>query len=108
MNFISGISYNLRGLKLGLKSPHLLALGMVRLVVVIGFTILAAGLALAYHDDILLRLWARPDSWWLVWLWYLASWVLGLLLFGLATAVAYLVAQILFAVVIMDIMSQIT
>jgi len=108
MNFFSGISYNLQGLKLGLKSPQLLALGLVRLVVVIGFTILAAGLALAYHDDILLTLWARPESWWLVWLWYLVSWMLGLVLFGLATAVAYLVAQILFAVVIMDIMSQIT
>ena len=108
MNFFSGISYNLRGLKLGLKSPQLLALGLIRFVVVIGFTILAAGLALAYHDDILLTLWARPDSWWLLWLWYLASWLIGLLLFGLATVVAYLVAQILFAVVIMDIMSQIT
>jgi len=108
MNFLSGISYNFRGLKLGLKTPRLLVLGLVRFGVVIGLTVLGAGLALAYHDDILLAMWAKPESWWLVWLWYVTSWVLGLLLVGLATAVAYLLAQVLFAVIIMDIMSQIT
>jgi len=108
MNFFSGISYNLRGLKLGLATPRLLALGLVRFMVVVGLTILAAGLALAYHDDILLTVWARPDSWYLVWLWYVTSWLLGLLLVGLATAVAYLLSQVMFAVIIMDMMSQIT
>jgi len=108
MNLFSGISYNLRGLKLGLKTPKLLALGLVRFVVVVGLTIVAAGLALVYHDDILLTIWARPESWYFVWIWYVTSWLLGLLLVGLATVVAYLLAQMLFAVIIMDMMSQIT
>ena len=40
--------------------------------------------------------------------WHLASWLLSLLLMGLSAVAAYLLAQVLFAVFIMDLMSRIT
>ena len=107
-NVLSGIAYNYRGLKLGLKTPSLLGLGLLRFVVVVGMTLLSIGLVTAYYQAIMSALWARPESAWLVWLWYLASWLLALMLVGLATVVAFLIAQMLFSVVIMDIMSRLT
>ena len=108
MNLLSGIKYNLRGLALGLKTPTLLLLGLIRLAVVIIITIFSAGLILVYHQEILSLMWSRPESQWILWLWYLLSWLLSALLVGLSAIISYLAAQILFSVLIMDLMSRIT
>ena len=108
MNFFSGITYNLRGLWLGLKTPKLLVLGLIRIAVVIIITILSASLILIYHEAILELIWSKPTSQWILWLWYVVSWLLSLSLVGLSAILSYLVSQILFCVIIMDYMSQIT
>jgi CysZ protein len=108
MNLFSGISYNYRGLKLGLRTPGLLVLGLVRFFVVVALTIVAAGMVLVYYQEIMAMVWARPESVWIAWLWHLLSWLLALLLLAGAALVSFLVSQILFAVLIMDRMSVIT
>jgi len=108
MGVLRGLSYNIRGLRMAAKTPRLLLLGLVHLVAVLVLAGVAAGLTLVYHQDILSLLWAKPESAWLIWLWYLASWLVALLLAAFATIVAYLVSQILFSVLIMDLMSRIT
>ena len=108
MNLLSGIKYNLRGLSLGLKTPKLLLLGIIRFMVVIIITILSAGLILAYHQEVLNLMWHKPESQWFIWLWYLLSWLLSAVLVGCAIVLSYLVSQILFSVFIMDLMSRIT
>ena len=108
MNFFSGITYNLRGLWLGLKTPKLLVLGLIRIAVVIIITILSASLILIYHEAILELIWSKPTSQWILWLWYVVSWLLSLSLVGLSAILSYLVSQILFCVIIMDYMSQVT
>lgn len=108
MNLFSGIKYNLRGLGLAIKTPKLLALGLIRLAAVVIITILAASLILVYHEEILQFIWAKPASQWLLWLWYALSWLLSLFLMGLSAILSYLVSQILFGVFIMDYMSRIT
>ncbi len=108
MGFFKGINYNLKGLRLGLKTPGLLMLGLLRFFVVILITGASVGLILYYHDQIFSLLWARPESAWFVWLWYIASWLLTILLVAVSAVLSYLVAQILFGVFIMDKMSRIT
>ena len=108
MNLISGITYNYRGLKLGLKTPMLLFLGIVRFLVIVILTVVAAALILEYHSEIMSLLWGKPESNWIVWMWYVVSWLLVLLLMGLSAVVSFLIAQILFSVMIMDTMSRIT
>jgi len=108
MNLFSGAAYNYRGLKLGVKTPSLLFLGLVRLLVIVIITIASAGIVLAYYHEILNLIWARPESVWIVWAWHLVSWLVALLLVGLATVVSFLISQILFSVLIMDAMSRIT
>ncbi len=108
MNLIQGIKYNIRGLGLGLKTPRLLVLGLIRFFVVILITIGAASLILVYHQAILNFMWSKPQSSWILWLWYLLSWLLSAVLVGLSTVLSYLVSQILFSVLIMDLMSRIT
>ena len=108
MNLLSGIKYNLQGLSLGLKTPKLLLLGIIRFMVVIIITILSAGLILAYHQEILNLMWHKPESQWFIWLWYMLSWLLSAVLVGCAIVLSYLVSQILFSVFIMDLMSRIT
>ena len=108
MDFIRGISYNLRGLRLGIRTPRLLLLGMIRFALVIVMTVAAASVILMYHQEILAAIWTRPESLWIRWLWHLVSWLLSVILFAVATVVAYLVSQVLFAVVIMDTMSRMT
>jgi CysZ protein len=108
MGFFDGLMYNLKGLGLAMKTPRLLALGLVRFLAVILITFVCAGLILVYHDQILELLWSRPDSRWVLWLWVLVSWMVALLLVALSSVVSYLAAQVLFAVVIMDAMSRIT
>jgi len=103
-----GINYNFRGLLLGIKTPKLLFWGLLRFCVVVLITILSASLILLYHQEILGFIWTKPVSHWIMWLWYLASWLLSLCLVGLSTVVSYLISQILFSVLIMDHMSRIT
>jgi CysZ protein len=108
MDFVKGISYHLRGLLLAIKTPRLLMLGLIRLILVVLLTALAAGFILYHHQEILKLIWIKPASAWLVWLWYVVSWLLAVLLTGVAVILAYLGSQLLFAVVIMDAMSRIT
>jgi len=108
MNLISGIKYNIRGLGMGLKTPRLLLLGLIRFLVVIVITIAGASLILVYHQAILNFIWGKPQSNWILWLWYLLSWLLSAVLVGLSAVLSYLVSQILFSVLIMDLMSRIT
>jgi len=104
----NGITYNLRGFWLGIKTPKLLLLGLIRLAVVIIITVASASLIFLYHQEILNFIWVRPESRWIVWLWHLLSWMLFLFLVVLSSVFSYLVSQILFCVFIMDIMSRIT
>lgn len=108
MSIFSGISYNIRGLLFGFRTPRLLVLGLVRFFVTICITLLAVGIVLFYHNDILSLLWSKPQSSWIIWLWYLLSWLLTLLLIGLSAVFSYLVSQILFSIWIMDKMARIT
>jgi len=108
MDLINGIKYNIRGLGMGLKTPRLLLLGAIRFVVVIIITIASASLILVYHQAILNLMWNKPESSWVLWLWYLLSWLLSAVLVGLSAVWSYLVSQILFSVLIMDLMSRIT
>lgn len=108
MELISGIVYNFRGLMLGLKTPRLLALGLVRFAVVLILTILSASLILAYQEQLTSLIWNRPQSPFIQWLWVILSWLVSLLLIGLAAVASFLSAQLLFGVLIMDMMSRIT
>jgi len=108
MNLLSGITYNLRGLWLGIKTPKLLMLGLLRFVVVVIIAVFFASLILLYHQQIMNIIWVRPESQWTLWLWHLFSWFLSSLLVGLAAVLSYLISQILFSVIIMDYMSRIT
>jgi len=108
MNLFSGIAYNFRGLKLGVKTPGLLVLGLIRLVIIVVITLVTAALILEYHQEILNLIWGRPESPWLAWLWRLVSWLVALLLVGLSTVLSFLISQFLFSVFIMDAMSRIT
>jgi len=108
MNLFSGIKYNLRGLGMGLKTPKLLMLGLIRLFTVILITIFAAGLILVYHQTILSFMWSKPESQWVTWLWYLLSWLISAILVGLSAVISFLASQILFSVLIMDMMSRVT
>jgi CysZ protein len=93
---------------MGLKTPRLLMLGLIRFFLVIMITIGAASLILVYHQEILNFMWSKPQSSWVLWLWYLLSWLLSAVLVGFSAVLSYLVSQILFSVVIMDLMSRIT
>jgi CysZ protein len=108
MDFIRGIKYNLQGFALALKTPRLLLLGLLRFVVMVLITILSAGLILVYHQELINLIWTKPDSAWLVWLWVVVDWLVTVLLIGITVVFAYLLSQILFSVLIMDLMSRIT
>ena len=108
MDLLRGINYNLKGLRMGLKTPRLLLLGIIRMVIVIILTLVAVSLVLVYHQEVLELLWSKPQNPWVIWIWYLLSWLVALALIGLSAILSYLVAQILFAVVIMDTMSRMT
>ena len=107
-SFFQGVSYNIKGLKMGLTTMRLLLLGLIRFVVIVVITVAAAVLIVGNYQEILSLMWQRPESPFIVWLWYLVSWLMALLLTGVSALVGYLLAQILFSVIIMDKMSQIT
>ena len=108
MGLFNGIRYNLRGLKLGLKTPRLLVLGLLRFVLLMVVTVVAAVLIISHYQNIMGMMWTRPESAWLAWLWYVCAWLLALLLTGISAVVGFFISQILFSVLIMDHMSQIT
>ena len=108
MGLLNGIKFNLKGFWMGLKTPKLLALGLVRFAAVVILTGLGVGLLLFYHQDIMTLLWTKPESLWILWLWYLLSWILTGVLVALTAIISYLLSQILFNAVIMDYMSRIT
>jgi len=108
MNFLHGFSYHFRGLRLAARSPRLLLLGLLRFAVVVLITIACAALALYYRQAVTELFWSKPASPWIVWLWHLLSGLVTLLLVGVTTILAYLIAQLLFSVWIMDVMSRIT
>lgn len=106
--FFQGVNYNLRGLRMGLGTGKLLMLGLVRMAVLVIVTVTAATIILVNYQEILNLMWNKPDSVWIVWLWHLVSWLMALVLVGISAVVGFLVAQLLFSVVVMDWMSQIT
>ncbi|MBT8332124.1 MAG: hypothetical protein KJP06_07315, partial [Deltaproteobacteria bacterium] len=66
MDLFRGIHYNLKGLRMGLKTPRLLMLGIVRIVIVVILTLVAISLVLVYHQEILNLLWSKPHNPWVV------------------------------------------
>ncbi|MBI5894990.1 MAG: EI24 domain-containing protein [Desulfobacterales bacterium] len=105
---VQGISYNFRGLRLGLGTSRLLMLGLLRFALLVVISVAAAAVILENYQEILNLMWNRPASPWIAWLWHVVSWLLALVLLAISTVVGFLIAQILFSVVIMDRMSQIT
>ncbi len=108
MQILSGIRYNLAGLKMGLRTPKLLFLGLLRFFVVILVAIGLGAIILIYHTDIISAIWSKPESLWVVWIWYLLSWLISLILILFSSVISYLLSQILFSIVIMESMSRIT
>lgn len=108
MSFLNGIIYNIRGLKLGLKTPKLFFLGLVRFLITISITLAAAGIVLFYQNEVTNLLWGKPQSPWIVWLWHFISWLLTFLLIVLSAVLSYLLSQIFFSIWIMDKMARIT
>jgi CysZ protein len=108
MGLLDGLLYNVRGLWFGLKHFKLLFLGLSRFTVTIVIAIFMIGLVLTYDQAVTDFLWAKPENPWVVWLWYLFSWFVSLVLVALSALLAYLIAQVLFSVLIMDLMSRMT
>ncbi|MDD4272603.1 MAG: EI24 domain-containing protein [Desulfobacter postgatei] len=108
MGFIAGIQYNIRGVALALKTPSLLMLGLIRFAVVLLLALVLSGMVLYWHNDIFSMIWQMPESRWLIWLWYLVSWILTFTLMAFSMLISYLISQIFFCVFIMDYMSRIT
>ena len=108
MDILKGIKYNLKGLKLGLKTPKLLFLGLLRFLAVIILAIGLGSIILIYQQDIISAVWSKPESVWITWLWYLVSWLISTVLIIISSVLSYIIAQLVFAVVVMDMMSRIT
>ncbi len=108
MSLFQGLLYNLKGLLLGVRTPSLLFLGILRFVIVVLLTIFFSGLILVWHQEILNMIWKMPEPGWLVFLWKMASWLLSIFLAAFSALFSYLLAQIFFGVFIMDYMSRIT
>lgn len=108
MDLLNGIRYNIRGLWFGIRTGKLLFWGLLRFSMLLLIIFLTASLVLVYHQEIMDILWSKPESLWVLWLWHLLSWLIALVLVGLAALISYLISQILFSVLIMDHMSRIT
>lgn len=93
---------------MGLGTSRLLLLGLLRFALLVVISVAAAAIILENYQEILNLMWNRPESAWIVWLWHLVSWLLALILMAISAVVGFLIAQVLFSVVIMDYMSQIT
>lgn len=108
MDFFSGIKYNIQGVFFALKHPGLLWLGLLRFVIVFILALVFSGMIFFWHDAVMSLIWEMPEKGVLVYIWHLLSWVLSLLLAGVAVVGAYLTAQLFFGVFIMDYMSRMT
>ena len=108
MDLLDGIKYNIKGVALALKTPKLLMLGIFRFIFVLLLVFLLSGLIFYWHDEILNMIWKKPDSAWLIYLWQVVSYLLSIVLSGIAMVMAYLISQLLFCVFIMDYMSRLT
>ncbi|MBW1997235.1 MAG: EI24 domain-containing protein [Deltaproteobacteria bacterium] len=108
MDFIRGIGYSFKGLRMGITDIRLLLCGLARFAIVIILTILLAGIILVYHESIMDFLWTRPQSYWLNWIRTVLSWLISAFLVGISAVLSYLLSQILFSVLIMDFMSRYT
>ena len=106
--FVQGILYNMKGLLLGIKTPKLLLLGIMRFLILIALTVILATFAISYHDKLMTHIWIKPESIWIVWIWHFLSWMLTLFMIGISTLISYILSQVLFSVLIMDYMSRIT
>ena len=93
---------------MGIKTPRLLVLGILRFVIVIILSTALAGSILVWHREILNMIWTMPESGWLTYIWTALSWLLSIFLAMLSSLIAYLIAQIFFCVFIMDLMSRMT
>jgi CysZ protein len=108
MGFLNGLLFNLRGLKLGLRTGKLLFWGLVRFLLLVLIMAVLTGLILAYHQDLMRLLWAKPESRWLIWLWHVVSWLASLFLIGLSAIASFIVSQVFFSALVMDHMARIT
>jgi CysZ protein len=108
MELIQGLIYNVRGLWFGVKHFKLLFLGFSRFTFAVLIAVLMVALALTYDQVVTEFVWVKPESRWILWLWHLFSWFVSLFLVALSALLAYLVAQVLFSVLIMDLMSRMT
>ena len=108
MDLVNGFLYNVRGLSMGIKTGKLLFWGLLRFTIFIIVTLIFATLILMFDQDILNLIWSRPESQWILWLWYILSWMLSLLLIGLSAILSYIISQLLFSVMVMDHMSRMT
>src|SRR5512136_90171 len=108
MGLLSGLLFNLRGLKLGITTGKLLFWGLVRFVLLVLIMAVLTGVILAYHQDLMRLLWPKPESRWLIWLWHLVSWLASLFLIGLSGIVSFIISQIFFSALVMDHMARIT
>jgi CysZ protein len=108
MGFLNGLLFNLRGLKLGLTTGRLLFWGFVRFALLVLIMAMLTGLIMAYHQDLMSLVWARPESRWLIWLWHLVSWLASLFLIGLSAIVSFIISQVFFSALVMDYMARIT
>ena len=108
MGFLNGLLFNLRGLRLGLTTGKLLFWGLVRFLLLVLIMALLTGVILAYHQDLMSLIWAKPESRWFIWLWHLVSWLASLFLIGLSAIVSFILSQIFFSALVMDHMARIT
>lgn len=93
---------------MGLTTPKLFMLGMLRLIVVVLLTFLCSSLVLMWHQEILNLLWTRPEAGWLMFVWKVLSWILSIFLAAVSGVFSYIIAQLLFSVFVMDYMSRVT
>lgn len=108
MDMIRGMIYNVRGLGMSLRAGKLLFWGLLRFFILVLIMSVLAGLILAYHQNIMDVLWAKPESRWLIWIWHLLAWFVSVFLIVLSGFLSFLFSQVLFSVFIMDLMSRIT
>ena len=108
MDLFDGLMYNLRGLRLSLRTGRLLFWGLTRFVLVLLILLFLSGAILSYRKEIMELIWLKPESAWIAWLWYLVSWFISLLLLVVAAFISFLLSQVFFSALIMDHMSRIT
>ena len=108
MDLYLGIKYNIKGFVFSLRNPRLLLLGILRFAIILILTFACIGLIFYWHDQILNLIWKMPEAGFMYYLWKLFSWIVFIILALISILIAYILAQLLFCVFIMDYMSRIT